>query len=69
MEKPGEVDQIRQLKKQITQLQQALGQTQAENVLNAQYLKAACAALGQDVDGFKKKSDGNRSTPRPGDRR
>ena len=68
VEKPDEADRIRQLKRQITELQQALGQTQAENVLNAAYLKAACEQLGEDVDKFKKKSAGRRSTPRSKDR-
>lgn len=68
VEKPDEADQIRQLKRRIAQLQQALGQTQAENVLNAEYLKLACEQLGEDVEGFKKKSDGGRSTEPPADR-
>ena len=68
VEKPDEADRIRQLKRQITELQQALGQTQAENVLNAQYLKAACEELGEDVERFKKKSDGGQSTPPRKDR-
>ena len=62
VEKPGEADQVRRLKQQVAQLQQALGQTQAENVLNATYLKLACEEMGQDVETFKKKSDGRRST-------
>lgn len=62
VEKPGEADQVRELKRQIAQLQQVLGQTQAQNVLHATYLKLACAELGQDVEAFKKKSDGPRST-------
>lgn len=63
VEKPDEADQMRRLKQQIAQLQQALGKTQAENVLNAEYLKRACEELGEDVERFKKKSDGSRSTP------
>ena len=62
VEKPDEADQIRQLKRQIAELQRALGRTQAENVLNAEYLKLACEELGEDVEGFKKKTDGGRST-------
>jgi transposase len=62
VEKPDEADQIRELKRQVTQLQQALGQTQAENVLHAAYLKLACEQLGQEVEAFKKKSDGKPST-------
>lgn len=61
VEKPDEKDQIRQLKKQIKQLEQALGKTQAENVLNQSYLEIACEGLGQDVEGFKKKAVTGRS--------
>lgn len=68
VEKPDEADRIRQLKREIAQLQQALGRTQAENVLNAEYLKLACEELGQEVEGFKKKSAGGRSTEPPQDR-
>ena len=56
VEKPNEKDQIRKLKQQIAQLQQALGQTQAENVVNREFLKIACEDLGCDVDAFKKKA-------------
>ena len=61
VEKPDEKDQIRQLKKQIKQLEQALGKTQAENVLNQSYLEIACEGLGQDVESFKKKAVTGRS--------
>lgn len=55
VEKPDEPDRIRQLKRQITQLQQALGQTQLEKVLTESFLQQACQALGTDVETFKKK--------------
>ena len=55
VEKPNEKDQILQLKRQIKQLKEALGQTQAENVINQEFLKIACEEMGQDVDSFKKK--------------
>src|ERR1700709_1179320 len=35
VEKPDEANQLLQLRRQIEQLQKALGQTQAENLLNA----------------------------------
>ena len=54
---PDEKDQIKELKKQIKQLKEALGHTQAENVINQTFLKIACEKLGQDVDEFKKKAD------------
>ncbi len=62
VEKPDEQDQVRQLKKQIKQLKEALGQTQAENVINQEFLKIACEEMGQEVDAFKKKADTKRST-------
>lgn len=65
VEKPDEADRIRQLKAQVAQLERALGQTQAQNMLNRQYLKLACAELGQEVEVFEKKCDGQRSTPPP----
>ena len=57
MEKPDEKNQIRALKKQIRQLKEALGQTQAEKVLGQAFLEIACEKLGEDVDEFKKKAD------------
>lgn len=57
VQKLNEPDQIRQLQQQITQLQQALGQTQVDNILNRQFLKLACEELGCDIEAFKKKVD------------
>lgn len=57
VEKPNEKDQIRQLKKHIRQLEQALGRTQADKVLNEAFLELACEELGQGVESFKKKVD------------
>ncbi len=56
VEKPDEKDKILQLKKQIRQLKEALGQTQAENVINQEFLKIACEEMGRDVESFKKKA-------------
>ena len=64
VEKPNEADRIRELKGQVLELQQALGQTQAQNVLHGEYLKLACEQLGLDVEAFKKKFAGKRSTKR-----
>ena len=64
VEKPNEKDQILQLKRQIKQLKEALGQTQAENVINQEFLKIACEQLGKDVESFKKKA-GNKLFSRP----
>jgi transposase-like protein len=56
VEKPNEKDKILELKKQIRQLKEALGQTQAENVVNQEFLKIACEQMGKDVESFKKKA-------------
>lgn len=55
VEKPDEADQIRQLKKQIRQLQEVLGKTQMKSVMNESFLEIACERLGVDVEEFKKK--------------
>jgi len=69
VEAVGEADQLVALRRQVEQLQKALGQTQAQNLLNAEYLKLACERMGEEVEAFKKKSDGKRCTDasKPGD--
>lgn len=62
VEKPDEADQIRQLKKQIRQFQEALGKTQLQNSLNDSFLRIACEQLGVDCEEFKKKVATKRST-------
>lgn len=57
VEMPEEKDQIKQLKKQIKQLQEVLGRTQAEKVISDVFLEIACEKLGEDVEEFKKKAD------------
>jgi len=57
VQRPDEKDQIKQLKKQIKQLKEALGQTQAENLIHREFLNIACEQLGQEVEAFKKKAD------------
>lgn len=57
VEKPDEKKQVVELKKQIRQLKEALGQTQAEKVIGEEFLKIACEELGQNVESFKKKAD------------
>jgi hypothetical protein len=42
----------------VAKLERALGQTQAENLLNQELLKRACQRLGEDLEAFKKKSVG-----------
>ncbi|MEI8197213.1 MAG: transposase [Phycisphaerae bacterium] len=62
VEKPDEADRVRELQGQVAALQRALGQTQAENLLNAEYLKLACVRLGEAPEAFKKKCVGRPST-------
>jgi transposase-like protein len=64
VEKPDEADQIRELKKQVRQLQEALGKTQLENVMNESFLRIACERLGVGFEDFKKKVPTKRSTDR-----
>jgi transposase len=56
VEKPDEKSKILELKKQIKQLKEALGQTHAESILNLEFLKIACEEMGQDLESFKKKA-------------
>lgn len=65
VEMPEEADRIAELRKQIAELQRALGQTQAENLLNREYLKLACQRLGTEVEAFKKKQVGKPCTEPP----
>jgi transposase-like protein len=62
VEKPDEADRIRELTRQVAQLQRALGQTQAAKLLEEEFLKRACEMLGQEVEGFKKKNVGGSCT-------
>ena len=65
VEKPDEADRIASLRRQVAELERALGRTQAQSVLNAEFLKLACQELGVDPEEFKKKVGGEPST-RPG---
>jgi len=62
VEKPGEADRMLALKRRVAQLERALGQTQAQNLLNEEFLKRACECLGEDLEAFKKKNVGQPST-------
>lgn len=62
VEKPDEAGLVSSLRREIAQLQQALGQTQARSLLNESYLELACEKLGEEVEVFKKKSAGKRCT-------
>jgi len=62
VEKPDEKNRVLELRKQVRQLKEALGQTQAEKIIGEEFLKIACERLGQDVEDFKKKADTKRFT-------
>jgi hypothetical protein len=53
VEKSDEQDLIRKYQKRIAHLEKALCQKQAENLLNATFLKLACERLGQEEESFK----------------
>jgi transposase-like protein len=63
VEKPDEADRLAALQRQVAELERALGRTQAQSVLNAEFLKLACQQLGVDPEEFKKKVAGEPSTP------
>lgn len=65
VEKPGEAGQIGELKKRIVELERALGKTQAQKILEEEFLKRACEQLGQEVEEFKKKGVGRPCTGPP----
>jgi transposase len=73
VEKPDEAGIVSGLRREIAQLHKALGQTQAQSVLNESYLELACQRLGLEVEAFKKKFAGKRcidpSSVRPRSRR
>ena len=68
VQKPNEKNAIRDLKRQVAELQRVLGQTQAENVLTAEFFKIACEQLGCDPEAFKKKVGATRSDGRKSNR-
>ena len=57
VEKPDEANQVRQLKQEIRQLREALGDAHLKSVLDKSFLKIACQRLGEDPESFKKKHD------------
>ncbi len=65
VEQAGEADRVLALRREVERLQRALGQTQAERLLEAEFLTLACGQLGEEVEAFKKKSGGRPCTPRP----
>jgi transposase len=58
VQRPNEKDQIRELRRQKQELEQALGQMQLQNMISEKRLEIACEELGVDVEAFKKKRIG-----------
>jgi len=56
VETVDEAERMRELQRRIRDLEQALGRTQLERMLDESYLRLACEALGTDVVSFKKKA-------------
>ena len=55
VEKPGEQDQLRKLKKEIQQLKEAMADLHVENVINKNTVRATAEQMGLTVDELKKK--------------
>jgi transposase-like protein len=57
VETPKQRDHVKKLKQQVRQLEQALAQTQVENLINESLYEVLCEDVGVDPDEFKKKVD------------
>lgn len=65
VEKPEEIDELKRLRERVKRLESALADSNVDLVLERAYLKEACKRAGiEDVEEFKKKSDGPRRTKR-----
>lgn len=59
VETPEEVNEFKELRKRVRELEKALADAHIDSKLDAAYLQIACRAAGiEDVDGFKKKHAG-----------
>jgi transposase len=65
VEKPDEQSELLKLRAQVADLEQALGQTHADNLLNDAFFRLVCEKYGEDPESFKKKATTERSTTRP----
>jgi transposase-like protein len=65
VETPQEVNELKKAKERIKRLESLLADTNLELALERQYMRLACARAGiEDVEEFKKKSDGKPPTAR-----
>lgn len=59
VETPKEVNEAKELRKRVRELEKALADAHIDSRLDAAYLRIACRAAGiEDVDDFKKKHAG-----------
>lgn len=59
VEKPEEIDEKRQLRQRVRELEKALADAHLKGRFDEAYLKIACRVAGiEDVEGFKKKHAG-----------
>jgi transposase len=59
VEKPNEVNEKKELKERVKQLERALVEAQLDLLLEREYVALACRRAGiEDVEGFKKKNSG-----------
>ncbi len=65
VEKPNEQSELPGLKAQVLELEQALGRTHAESLLNDAFFRLLCEKYGEDPESFKKKANTERSTASP----
>lgn len=60
VQKPEEIDEARQLKKRVRQLETALADANVDLAIERAYTRLACQRAGiKDVAEFKKKADGS----------
>ena len=56
---PKEIDEVKQLRREVRKLKEALADAHVDHLLDDAYLKIACRTAGiEDVDDFKKKHAG-----------
>jgi transposase len=65
VEKPDEQSELVKMRAQVADLEQALGRTQADSLLNDAFFRLVCEKYGENPESFKKKANTERSTTRP----
>lgn len=67
VETVDERDELKRLRDQVRELEQALARTRMRELLNEAWVEIACERMGEaDVEGFKKKHEGELSRRRGG---